>query len=121
MHDDEANVSDRLANERTYLACARTSIAIIALGFVVARFGLFLREIGPRVESAVPIHFSSTIGVSLVFGGRDCRTSGTETLCDDQERIRMCSYEPTALVETAFSLAIFVFAVLIIGYLLLSS
>ena len=33
-----------LANERTFLAWLRTSIAIIGLGFVVARFSLFLRE-----------------------------------------------------------------------------
>ena len=35
-----------LANERTFLAWLRTSIAIIGLGFVVARFSLFLREFG---------------------------------------------------------------------------
>lgn len=33
-----------LANERTFLAWIRTSVAIIGLGFVVARFSLFLRE-----------------------------------------------------------------------------
>lgn len=31
-----------MANERTFLAQLRTGVAIIALGFVVARFGIFL-------------------------------------------------------------------------------
>jgi putative membrane protein len=34
---------DHLANERTFLAWVRSCIAIMALGFVVARFGLLIR------------------------------------------------------------------------------
>jgi putative membrane protein len=33
-----------LANERTYLAYVRTALSFVALGFVVARFSLFIRE-----------------------------------------------------------------------------
>ncbi len=36
--------SDHLANERTFLAWIRTSISIIVFGFVVAKFGITLRE-----------------------------------------------------------------------------
>jgi putative membrane protein len=34
--------SDHSANERTYLAWVRTSIAVIALGFVIEKFNLFV-------------------------------------------------------------------------------
>lgn len=37
---------EHLANERTFLAWIRTSLALIGLGFVLARMGVFLREIG---------------------------------------------------------------------------
>jgi putative membrane protein len=37
--------SDFLANERTFLAWVRTSLGLIGLGFVLARMGLFLRQI----------------------------------------------------------------------------
>jgi len=40
--------SDHAANERTFLAWVRTAIAIMAFGFLVAKFDLFL-----RIESAV--------------------------------------------------------------------
>ena len=36
------NYSDHSANERTFLAWVRTGIAVIAFGFVVERFNLFL-------------------------------------------------------------------------------
>ena len=38
--------SDHAANERTFLAWVRTAIAIMAFGFVVAKFDLFLRLAG---------------------------------------------------------------------------
>ena len=41
-----ARAREHLANERTLFAWIRTALAIMALGFVVARFGLFLRAIG---------------------------------------------------------------------------
>jgi putative membrane protein len=37
------NFGDHAANERTFLAWVRTSIAVIAFGFLVERFDLFLR------------------------------------------------------------------------------
>jgi putative membrane protein len=36
---------DHSANERTLLAWIRTGIALMAFGFAIARFGLFLREV----------------------------------------------------------------------------
>jgi uncharacterized membrane protein YidH (DUF202 family) len=41
----EALPTDYLANERTFLAWIRTAVTIMAFGFVVARFGLLLREL----------------------------------------------------------------------------
>jgi putative membrane protein len=35
--------SDHAANERTFLAWVRTAIAVMAFGFLVAKFDLFLR------------------------------------------------------------------------------
>ena len=43
--NESTRAREHLANERTLLAWIRTAIALMGLGFVVARFGLFLREI----------------------------------------------------------------------------
>jgi len=39
--------SDHAANERTFLAWVRTSISIMAFGFVIERFDLFLKYAAP--------------------------------------------------------------------------
>jgi putative membrane protein len=60
--------TDHLANERTFLAWVRTAITIMAFGFVVARFGLFLKEIsGTGSGQTSPV--SQGLGVFLVLAG----------------------------------------------------
>ncbi len=61
------------ANERTFLAWLRTSIALIGFGFAIARFGLFLRQIQVVVtQKPVPTNSfftSENLGVTLVVFG----------------------------------------------------
>src|SRR6187455_509939 len=61
----------RLAGERTLLAWVRTGLALMGFGFVVARFGLFLRELATAEHLPAPrqTHFSLVIGVLLVALG----------------------------------------------------
>ena len=41
--------SDHAANERTFLAWVRTAIAVMAFGFVIERFDLFLQIAAPQM------------------------------------------------------------------------
>jgi putative membrane protein len=63
---------DHAANERTMLAWIRTGIALMAFGFAIARFGLFLREIAQAGQvrvHGVPGVGSGWFGVVLVLLG----------------------------------------------------
>lgn len=61
------------AAERTMLAWIRTGLTVIALGFVVARFGLFLTLLGaasPAMASVQHHHWvSNIVGIVLVALG----------------------------------------------------
>jgi putative membrane protein len=74
--DRSASVSDPrvfFASERTLLAWIRTGLALMALGFVVARFGLFITVLSasPTLVQAHRINhaLSSVLGITLVVLG----------------------------------------------------
>jgi putative membrane protein len=66
MPDSRPDPRVYFAAERTMLAWLRTGIAVMAFGFVVARFGLFLRLL-PGQGNRGPSHgLSQFLGAALV-------------------------------------------------------
>ena len=56
--------TDHSANERTYLAWIRTSIAIMAFGFLIEKFDLFVSYIGKAIGDEE--HFQPSLSAELV-------------------------------------------------------
>lgn len=67
----DSRFRDHAANERTLLAWIRTGIALMAFGFAIARFGLFLREVAQAGQIRVNVRGlgSAWFGVALVVLG----------------------------------------------------
>ncbi len=70
------------AAERTLLAWVRTGLTIMAFGFVVARFGLFLRLLAVQSGTTAgntSLHsgFSNIVGIALVLIGVLCMIVGS--------------------------------------------
>jgi putative membrane protein len=65
------NFTDHAANERTFLAWVRTAIAVMAFGFLIERFDLFLHAITP-----------SSAGRNLSAVGERFANAGTGTRLD---------------------------------------
>ena len=59
----------RFAAERTLLAWVRTGIALMGFGFVIARFGLFLRDLASPDLTPRPSWPSVTLGVGMIALG----------------------------------------------------
>ncbi len=57
------------ANERTFLAWIRTGIAIIALGFVIERFNLFLLALAANAGDANLPRFHRLVSPAGRYGG----------------------------------------------------
>jgi putative membrane protein len=55
------------AAERTLLAWNRTSISLMAFGFLIERFGLFLQLVGREEIKVFQRQISFTVGVSFVL------------------------------------------------------
>jgi putative membrane protein len=58
-----ATTNNHLANERTFLAWVRTTIAVFGLGFIIAKFTAALRESGS------PSPVASGTGIGMVLCG----------------------------------------------------
>jgi putative membrane protein len=68
-----AHLSDHLANERTFLAWIRTAIGIMAFGFVVVKFSLFVKQLSFVLNTQpLPVQgkgYSAVAGIGLVVMG----------------------------------------------------
>jgi putative membrane protein len=67
------NFRDHAANERTFLAWVRTAIAVMAFGFIVEKFDLFLEVAAPslvgRTLSLPGQRIGNIAGLSLILLG----------------------------------------------------
>ncbi len=66
--------SDHAANERTYLAWVRTAIAVMAFGFLVEKFDLFLEVATRSLAGRPPSGLNQAVGdgaglLLIVLGG----------------------------------------------------
>jgi putative membrane protein len=64
--------SDHAANERTFLAWVRTAIAVMAFGFLIERFDLFLRFATPDLAKSPIAHrewFANAAGIAFLLLG----------------------------------------------------
>jgi putative membrane protein len=76
-HNSEPDPRIYFAAERTFLAWVRTGLALMGFGFVVARFGLFLRLASPEVGAVATGVFSRWFGIGLVLLGVVLMASAT--------------------------------------------
>jgi putative membrane protein len=123
--------SDHAANERTFLAWLRTGIAVIAFGFVVEKFNLFVLTIASTaaIDAArrselerLAGPFSAYEGLALILIGiiiviiAAARFARTRRLLDDQE-MHSVSISHVELVLTAvLALVVAGFSVYLVIY-----
>ena len=93
-----------LAVERTFLAWIRTGLAMMGFGFVVARFGLFMRELTLARGAATSPGLSMWAGVALVGLGVGVNVAAAVRHVRTMRRLG--AGEPTGAGATQLSLIV---------------
>jgi len=126
-HPGVRNRRVHMANERTYLAWVRTSIGIMAFGFVVERFALFLKQLryflektGPAENSlpAPPPGYSSFLGVLLVGLGAIMGVLAFIRYKKVEKQIDQDAYQPSITLDILLAISILTIGVFLVFILL---
>ncbi len=116
-----------MANERTFLAWIRTSIGIMAFGFVVERFALFMRQVTlflgkseaiPQVKASHS--YSLIFGIILVGVGACIAVLAFVRFKQVQKQIEADSYHPSSTIVLILTIAVVGTGIFLIGFLIRS-
>jgi putative membrane protein len=116
-----AGPADYLANERTFLAWIRTSIALMGFGFVVVKFALFVKQIAIALgeKIIIPGKGSSTVvGVIMVALGALMATFAYVRYRNIEKQLNNNAYFPSRWLSLLVTLSIVIGAILLVLYLL---
>jgi uncharacterized membrane protein YidH (DUF202 family) len=131
IENQKSNESSRsrehMANERTFLAWIRTSIGIMAFGFVVEKFALFIKQIAlllgkvdlPALSppSSVVQGYSPIFGVFLVsLGVLICLLSFIKYKKVEQQ-IEKNNYQPSTVLDVLLTLSVLLIGIFLVIYL----
>ena len=110
------HVNEHLANERTFLAWIRTSIALMGFGFVIVKFALFLRQISLFMDLK---HLgsqasSSVVGVIMIILGVVIALMSFVQYKTHEKQLKNNSYAPSS------SLLLFITLIIMIGGIILT-
>jgi putative membrane protein len=114
------NPSDHLANERTFLAWIRTSVAIMGFGFVVVKFSLFIKQISLLADTQVVLPgkgYSSEIGTLLVGLGVFIALFSYLRYRNTEKQLINRAYKPSLLPSLFITIALVIIGVLLVIYL----
>jgi len=110
-----------MANERTFLSWIRTSIAVMAFGFVVERFAIFMREIPQLLgkESAVPPRgYSSVFGIILVAFGALMGVLAFIRYKRVEKQIDEDTYRPSLILDVLLTITMLAVGIFLVAYLI---
>ena len=113
---------EHLANERTFLAWIRTSIALMGFGFVIVKFTLFLKEISILLEAKGMSSkgYSAMVGVIMVALGVVIAVLAFIQYKNYEKQLNNNSYMSSSMLSLFITLIILIGGITLIIYLLSS-
>jgi putative membrane protein len=117
--EDSKNATNHLANERTFLAWLRTSVAIVVFGFAIGRFAIALRQL-----SAFQGHVTKTTGISVWMGmasilaGAVLAVAGLVRYRRTRALLQVGKFEPAGFMVDVVTILTVIFGLALAGYLI---
>lgn len=125
---ESAKVGNRrvhMANERTFLAWIRTSIGIMAFGFVVEKFALFIKQMSivlgkSNIEKALPPShgYSAIVGIFLVGFGTLTGLLAFIRYKKIERQIDADTYEPSSILDILLTILVLAVGIFLVTYLI---
>ncbi len=119
-----------MANERTFLAWIRTSIGIMAFGFVVEKFALFIKQISYVLgKSGLPgtpvpppsFGYSSIFGIFLVGLGALMGVLAFIRYKKVERQIDEDTYQPSLILDLLLIISVLAVGIFLVIYLIHST
>ena len=116
----EGDAREHLANERTFLAWVRTSVAIMAFGFVVVKFTLFLRQLAFVLKTDMPAQhgYSSVMGILLVAFGALIGLLSFTRYKRVEYQLNNTGYRHSSFLTTVLAVFVLITGILLVVYLI---
>jgi putative membrane protein len=116
----EGNARDHLANERTFLAWTRTSIGVMAFGFVVVKFSLFVRQLSILLHKDLVLpqnQYSSIIGIFIVAFGALLGLFSYFRFVNVQKQLDNNNFHPSKVLTAILAVFVFLLGIAMVAYL----
>lgn len=116
-----------MANERTFLSWVRTSIGIMAFGFVVEKFTLFLKQISYVMErtglpnpspSVTPPRYTAIFGIFLVGLGALMGLLAFVRYKKVEREIEEDNFQPSLLLDVLLVISVLSVGMFLVVYLI---
>jgi putative membrane protein len=110
---------DHLANERTFLAWVRTSVAVVVFGFAIGRFAIALRQLA-QFQGHVPktTGLSVWMGMSSILAGVVMVVAGLMRYRKTRAQLDQGKFEPAGFIVDLVTILTALFGLALAGYLL---
>jgi len=128
---ESAKVQNRrvhMANERTFLAWIRTSIGIMAFGFVVEKFALFMKQMSivlekSNIENALPPShgYSAIVGIFLVGLGTLMVLLAFVRYKKVERQIDEDTFKSSSLLDILLTISVLAVGIFLVIYLIHST
>ncbi len=112
---------DHLANERTFLAWVRTSVAIVVFGFAIGRFAIAIRQ-WMAIQGAGHVipstGFSVWFGAAAILGGVLVGLAGLVRYRQTSKQIDSGSFKPAGFIIDLVAIVTAFFGLALAAYLI---